>query len=230
MPFVIAIIIIILRVVFEAGELGTGSTKYKDSNHKRTTLSYNDQIRQKRQTVFSELNAGVSKMEETEPETAKEVKEALVEAERQMEKQDFYMPKPPPEPKVPLYTDTVVEEEPEIDDEFLPINPVVKLEFMILMLVYVMYEDDGEFSRKEKKIVTSVLKAMSSRITTKDRIRIEQKLDSRPNLDTLFDFVHDNNISSAEVYKITGELRKTTKKEGYEKVFRRIENRITYEL
>ena len=111
-------------------------------------------------------------------------------------------------------------------------SPIIsRLKFMVTTLVYVMYEDDGEFSKKEKKLVDMVIKVACSQVGEKDKEELRKISSLRPNLDYLFDKVEEYGLSSDEVFDIVKELRGTVKgKKQYESIFKRIENRMTYEI
>jgi len=110
-------------------------------------------------------------------------------------------------------------------------TPLNKTKFMLMTLVYVMYEDDNEFSKKERKTVSTVIKIVGRSLPSYQQEELQQILERRPNLDMLFDKVYEYNLTPDDVYKTVNELSGTVKKNsGYEAILRRIENRMSYEL
>lgn len=149
------------------------------------------------------------------PEMEKQITD-MMENEEDMERMDLG--------KTKIYHD--VFEEPK---NFVSAKD--RMMFMLLTMIYVMYEDDGEFSRKERKMVSTIMKVTTKRFSKRDQEEMKDLLDTRPNLDLLFLKVDQMGMEYEEVLKIVKELRHSLKKQPqYENIFVRIENRVTYEL
>lgn len=222
--FIVIIIAIIIRIFAEAAK----EQKYqerKQSYNKRTSLhdtrsmgsrfSETETTRtfnnpnHKRTTLYDKEESSfvvkeIKKMEETEQEDYKDVIEAVEESQ----KQEYNF------------------------EESKPIrDPFNYARLMITIMIYVMYEDDGEFSKKEKRIVSTVIKATSIRLSSEQRKQLETLLDVRPNLDYIFMKAEDWGLNANDVFDIVQEMKNgQLKNKEYAKIFDRIQNRVTYEL
>ena len=112
-------------------------------------------------------------------------------------------------------------------------NP--KLEFnriklMILTMIYVMYEDDGELTRKEKKQINQIIKVSVLRLDRKSANEIKKLIDVRPNLDMIFDRAYEWGLTANDVFDASQKIRKSVKRKEYQRVFKRIEDRVTFEV
>lgn len=207
----VIIIAIVIRIIIIQGRV---DNNYSTSSS-RKTYSSNYSSSFKRKTLYDDIAKDVKKenpsMSSTEVD---EVNFAVQEAAKQVETEK--------ETKLQYETPAV---------EVSTASPINKMKFMLHTLVYLMYEDDGEFSRKERKLVQTVIKVTSKRLSETDRKDVEGIVDIRPNLNSLFNLVDEYELTPQDVFDTVKELRRTVKsKPEYEKVLRRIEDRATYEL
>ena len=106
-----------------------------------------------------------------------------------------------------------------------------KIKFMIYVLVYCMYEDDGEFSRKEKRMFKVISKVASINLKAKDTEEIKTFMDVRPNLDGVVSKQELYQLDINDVVETIASLRKQLKKEKqYTPILQRVEKRFHYEL
>lgn len=106
-----------------------------------------------------------------------------------------------------------------------------KVKFMIYVLVYCMYEDDGEFSRKEKRMFKMISRVASINLDSKDTNEIKTFMDVRPNLDGVVSKQVIYQLDINDVVETIGSLRKQLKKEKqYSPILQRVEKRFQYEL
>ncbi len=106
-----------------------------------------------------------------------------------------------------------------------------KIKFMIYVLVYCMYEDDGEFSRKEKRMFKMISKVASINLKAKDTDEIKSFMDRRPNLDGVVSKQAIYELDINDVVETISSLRKQLKREKqYSPILKRVEKRFEYEL
>ena len=110
-------------------------------------------------------------------------------------------------------------------------NNINQTKIKVLILIYVFYEDNASFSRKDKKYVQSYINKVSSNFDRSSKIELNSLINERPNLDYIFDTVKHYEIEYDFILEITSELRKLLgSKPDSDRVFRRIEDRVTYEI
>lgn len=106
-----------------------------------------------------------------------------------------------------------------------------KIKFMIFMLVYCMWEDDNDFTKKEKRMFKMISRVASVNLNRKDTDEIKSFMDIRPNLDAVVRKQQEYQLDVNDVIETISNLRKHLKnKDEYSSILSRIERRFQYEL
>ncbi len=203
-------------------KIGTERTSYSSSKGTTRTKSLNDILNQ--QTTASTITTAASQLnKEEKPEIKIDTEdyedfttpstEQFTEAEiKQIEKEEVF----------------VEETLRKVDSYDLRAN---KIKFMIYTLVYCMYEDDNEFTRKEKRMFKMITRVASVNLREKDTLEIKSFIDVRPNLDSIVRKQQAYSMDINDVLETLASLRKHLKgNKGYTPIIQRIENRFQYEL
>lgn len=106
-----------------------------------------------------------------------------------------------------------------------------KIKFMIFALVYCMWEDDNEITRKEKRMFKTISRVVSMNLSDKDTNEVKSFLDKRIDLDDVVHKQREYQLDINDVVETMASLRKQLKKEKqYNEILEIIENRFRFEL
>jgi hypothetical protein len=106
-----------------------------------------------------------------------------------------------------------------------------KIKFLIYSLVYCMYEDDNEFTRKEKRMFKMISRVVSMNLQDRDVNEVKSFMDVRPSLDDIVRMQQKYNLDIQDVVDTINSLKQHLKgNDQYRPILDRIEKRFQYEL
>lgn len=106
-----------------------------------------------------------------------------------------------------------------------------KIKFMIYTLVYCMWEDDDEITRKEKRMFKTISRAVSMNLNSQDTREVKTFIEKRIDLDDVVAKQREYHLDLVDVVNTISSLRKQLKKEKqYAEILKVIESRFQYEL
>lgn len=110
-------------------------------------------------------------------------------------------------------------------------NMLEKLEFQILLLVYMMNEDDGKISLSERKIIINHLDQFKAFIEKSDIKKIRNLLRQEVNLDSIVKFAKLRKLSEEEIYEGIRLLKIIDQEEyHYSEIINKITSRFVIEI
>lgn len=106
-----------------------------------------------------------------------------------------------------------------------------KIKFMIYVLVYCMWEDDNEITKKEKRMFKTISRAVSMNLNEKDTQEVKSFIDTRIDLDDVVNKQQHYQLDLMDVINTLSSLRKQLKREPqYNRILEIVENRFQFEL